>query len=81
MLHYNAKEKKSLCDGSSTDGWDTKARYQSTVYRERKEESCVTEARLQPSSHSLLTSLPKRDDLTQSTQTSSRFLQLKHIFT
>ena len=31
--------------------------------------------------YSLLTSLPKRDDLIQSTQTSNRFLQLKHIFT
>lgn len=46
-----------------------------------KEESSATEACLQPPSHSLLTSLPKRDDLTQSTQTSSRFLQLKHMFT
>lgn len=34
-----------------------------------------------PNLYSLLTSLPKRDDLIQSTQTSSRFLQLKHMFT
>ena len=81
MLHYNAREKKSLYDGWSIDGSEVRARYQSTVYREGKEESSTTEVHAQPPSHSLLTSLPKRDDLTQSTQTSSRFLQLKHMFT
>ncbi len=81
VLYYNAREKKSLCNGSSIDGSEVRARYQSTVYREGKEESSITEVQAQPPSHSLLTSLPKRDDLTQSTQTSSRFLQLKHMFT
>lgn len=81
VLYYTAREKKSLCDGSSIDGSEIRARYQSTVYREGKEESPITETCVQHRSHSLLTSLPKRDDLTQSTQTSSRFLQLKHMFT
>ena len=81
MLHYNDREKKSLGNSSSLTTSETRTRYQSTVILERKEESSVIEAHLQPPSHSLLTSLPKRDDLTQSTQTSSRFLQLKHMFT
>lgn len=36
VLHYNAREKKSLCDGSSINGSGTGARSQSTVYREHE---------------------------------------------
>lgn len=32
MLHYNAREKQSLCGGSSVDRLETRARCQDTVY-------------------------------------------------
>lgn len=36
VLDYKAGEKKRPCDDSSIDGLETRARYQGTVYRERK---------------------------------------------
>ena len=86
-------KKKSTCHGSppNLDGPEdrNKVPYRVQCIRQRgnnKEEEAMSIAELclpsrisQP--YSLLTSLPKRDDLIQSTQTSNRFLQLKHMFT
>lgn len=79
-------EVKSIVMARPIDGSDSRVNYHSRVYlcrRKRRMNPHGFHRRLsfKPPSHSLLTSLPKRDDLIQSTQTSSRFLQLKHMFT